>query len=317
MLRLIIERVGLAALTLVIISGFVFASLELMPGDACTAALGRDAKNEALLASCRERLQLDRPASTRFLAWAARFATGDLGVSMQRNKPIAEIVSWRLRNTLVLAGVTASIGIPLAILLGVICGLNRDRPLDMVLSAIAIFAMTIPEFISAMLLILVFAIGLGWTSGVVLAGYKAPVLELVHASILPATTLTLILTAHILRMVRSSVIDVLQSDFVLMARLKGVPYRDVVWRHVVPNSLLPAVSVIGLTLAWLLGGVVIVESVFNYPGLGRLAVDAVKDRDLPLVQAIALLFGITYIVTNLLADLLSLALNPRLRTLRG
>jgi peptide/nickel transport system permease protein len=136
------------------------------------------------------------------------------------------------------------------------------------------------------------------------------------ASILPAATLTFILAAHILRMVRSSVIEVLDSDFVQMARLKGVPRRRIIWRHVVPNALLPAVSVIGLTVAWLLGGVVIVESVFNYPGLGRLAVDAVSDQDLPLVQAIALLFGPIYILTNLGADLLSLALNPRLRTMR-
>lgn len=317
MLRLILERVGLAALTLAIVSCVVFVGLELMPGDACTASLSREAKTEATLASCRERLGLNRPASERFLDWGGRLLSGDLGVSVQRNKPISEIVGWRLRNTLVLAAVAALIGIPLAIMLGVICGLSRDSPLDMVISSVAIFAMTIPEFISAMLLILIFAIGLGWTSGVVFASYRAPILELVQASVLPAATLILILTGHILRMVRSSVIDVLQSDFVQMARLKGVPYRQIVWRHVVPNSLLPAVSVIGLTLAWLLGGVVIVESVFNYPGLGRLAVDAVGDRDLPVVQAIALLFGLTYVLTNLLADLVSLALNPRLRTFRG
>jgi peptide/nickel transport system permease protein len=278
--------------------------------------LGRGPSPEAL-AACRERMGLDRPAHLRFIDWAARFVGGDLGISMQREKPIAEIVGWRFRNTLVLAVVAALAGIPLAIVLGVICGLGRDGPLDVALSSVAIFAMTIPEFISGTLLILVFAVTLGWTAGTVTASYNAPVMDLVRASVLPAATLTLILTAHILRMVRSSVIDVLQSDFVLMARLKGVPFHQVVWRHVVPNALLPAISVIGLTLAWLLGGVVIVESVFNYPGMGRLAVNAVGDRDLPLVQAIALLFGIVYIATNLLSDLLALALNPRLRTLRG
>ena len=317
MVRLIIERVGLAILTLVIISVFVFVSLELMPGDACTAALGRESKNEQALASCRERLGLDRPAIVRYAEWTGHFATGDFGTSMQRSKPISDIVGWRLRNTMVLTAIAALIGIPLSIVLGVICGLNRDRPLDIALSSASIFAMTIPEFISATLLILTFAIGLGWTAGVVTASYKAPVLDLVRSSVLPAATLTFIFTAHILRMVRSSVIDVLESDFVLMARLKGVPWRQIVWRHVVPNSLLPAVSIIGLTLAWLLGGVVIVESVFNYPGLGRLAVDAVADRDLPLVQAIALLFGLMYIATNLLSDLLALTLNPRLRTYRA
>lgn len=315
MLGLIARRTGSAVVTLVLISVLVFIGLELMPGDACTAYLGRDGKGQAL-ENCRERMGLNRPAAERFLEWAGKVVTGDLGLSMKREKPIVEIVGWRLRNTLVLSAVAALIGIPLAIVLGVIAGLRRDRPVDLALSSISIFAMTIPEFISATLLILVFSITLGWTSGVVTVSYKAPVLNLLAVSILPAATLTFILTAHILRMVRSSVIDVLDSDYVQMARLKGVPYRQVVWRHVVPNSLLPAISVIGLTIAWLLGGVVIVESVFNYPGLGRLAVDAVGDRDLPLVQAIALLFGLTYVLTNMASDLLALALNPRLRTYR-
>lgn len=316
MLGVIIERIGLAVFALVFISVVVFAGLEAMPGDACTVHLGRESTPTSL-ASCRERMGLNRPAAERFVEWSKHLATGDLGVSMQRNKPISEIVGWRLRNTLVLSAVAALIGIPLAIFLGVVSGLKRDGPIDVIVSGIAIFAMTVPEFISGTLLILIFSVSLGWMSGVVMIGYKAPVLELIGASLLPAATLTLILTAHILRMVRSSVIEVMQSDFVLMARLKGVPYRQLVWRHIVPNSLLPAISVIGLTAAWLLGGVVIVESVFNYPGLGRLAVDAVGDQDLPLVQAIALLFGVIYILTNLGADLMALVLNPRLRTMRG
>ncbi|MFO1120793.1 MAG: ABC transporter permease [Hyphomicrobiales bacterium] len=315
MLGLILRRAGSAIFTLALISIMVFAGLELMPGDACTAHLGRDGKGAAL-ENCRERMGLNRPAGVRFLDWGGKILSGDLGTSMQRDKPISEIVGWRLRNTLVLSAVAAFAGIPLAIFLGVIAGLRRDGPVDLIVSAASIVAMTIPEFISATILILIFAVSLGWTAGVVTIGYKAPVLDLVAASVLPAATLTLILAAHIMRMVRSSVIDVLDSDFVLMARLKGVPRRQIVWRHVVPNALLPAISVIGLTIAWLLGGVVIVESVFNYPGLGRLAVDAVGDRDLPLVQAIALLFGLTYVVTNLAADFMALALNPRLRSHR-
>ncbi|MCX7345682.1 MAG: ABC transporter permease [Alphaproteobacteria bacterium] len=315
MFRLIVGRAASSVVTLVLISLVVFIGLELMPGDACTAYLGRDGKG-AVLDSCRERMGLNRPASERFLEWGGKTLSGDLGTSMQRDRPITEIVGWRLRNTLVLSAVAALAGIPLAILLGVMAGLRRDGPLDLFISSTAIVAMTIPEFISATLLILIFAVSLGWTAGVVTIGYKAPILDLVAVSVLPAATLTLILAAHIMRMVRSSVIDVLESDYVLMARLKGVPWRQIVWRHVLPNSLLPAISVIGLTIAWLLGGVVIVESVFNYPGLGRLAVDAVGDRDLPLVQAIALLFGIIYVITNLAADLIALLLNPRLRTYR-
>ncbi len=294
----------------------VFGAVELMPGNACTAYLGRDAKG-AKLASCEARLGLDRPALVRFAEWAGGALRGDLGVSVQRGKPITEMVGWRLRNTVILSAIAVLFGVPLAILLGVVAGLYRDRLPDMILSAGAIFAMTIPEFVSATIMILVFAIGLGWASGIVTAGYKAPVLELAASSVLPAATLTLVLTAHILRMVRSSVIDVLASDYVLMARLKGVPFRRIVLRHVLPNSLLPAISVIGLTVAWLLGGAVVVESVYNYPGLGRMAVDAVSDRDIPLVQAIALLVCGIYIVANLATDLLSLLLNPRLRTYRA
>ena len=186
----------------------------------------------------------------------------------------------------------------------------------MAISGVAIFAMTVPEFISGTLMILVFSVILGWAAGVVTIGYKAPAFELVKASILPAATLIFILAAHILRMVRASVVEVIQSDFVQMVRLKGASRRRVIWHHVVPNALLPAISIIGLTMAWLLGGVVIVESVFNFPGLGRLAVDAVADQDLPLVQAIALLFGLIYVLTNLGADLVALILNPRLRTRR-
>ena len=311
MLGLIVRRAASSLFTLILISVVGFAGLEFMPGDACTAHLGRDGKG-AVLEACRARMGLDAPPVKRFTQWAGDILRGELGTSMQREKPITEIVGWRLRNT-----VAALIGIPLAVLLGIIAGLRRDRLFDMAASGTALVAMTIPEFGSATLLILVFAVGLGWTAGVVTIGYKAPLLEMVSAAFLPAVVLSMVLAAHIMRMVRASVIDVLKSDFVLMARLKGVPQQQIIWRHVVPNSLLPVISVIGLTVAWLLGGVVIVESVFNYPGLGRLAVDAVGDRDLPLVQAIALLFGITYVVTNLMTDIAALLLNPRLRTYRA
>lgn len=315
MLGLIAQRAASSFFTLVLISVAVFIGLELMPGDACTAKLGREGKG-AILEACRARMGLDLPPAARFGQWAGRILSGDLGTSMLRDRPIAEIVGWRLRNTLVLTAVSALIGIPLAVFLGIMAGLRRDGPLDLAASGTALVAMTLPEFVSATLLVLVFAIGLEWTAGVVTIGYKAPLAGMAAAAILPAVVLSMVLAAHIMRMVRASVIDVLESDFVLMARLKGVPRRQIVWRHVVPNSLLPVISVIGLTIAWLLGGVVIVESVFNYPGLGRLAVNAVGDRDLPLVQAIALLFGMTYVMTNLASDIAALLLNPRLRTYR-
>ncbi len=316
MLNLIVRRAASSLFTLILISVVVFAALELMPGDACTAHLGRDGKG-AVLEACRARMGLNASPAMRFIHWGSSILSGDLGNSMQREKPITEIVGWRLRNTLVLGTIAALIGIPLAMFLGILAGLRRDGPFDLVASGTALVAMTIPEFVSATLLILVFAIGLGWTAGVVTVGYNGSLPEMSSAAVLPAVVLSMTLAAHIMRMVRASVIEVLKSDFVLMARLKGVPQQQIIWRHVMPNSLLPVISVIGLTIAWLLGGVVIVESVFNYPGLGRLAVDAVGDRDLPLVQAVALLFGVIYTATNLLIDIFALLLNPRLRTYRA
>ena len=194
-----------------------------------------------------------------------------------------------------------------------IAGLTRDRWPDLVLSVGAIFAMTIPEFVAATILILVFAIWLGWVPAIVLTPADAPPLDFFPEFVLASTVLTMLMIAHIMRMVRASVIEVMDSDYVQMATLKGVPYWRMVFRHALPNALLPAINVIALTIAWLLGGVVVVEVVFNYPGIGRLLVDAISDRDLPVVQAITMIVALTYVGVNLAADLLSLMLNPRLR----
>jgi peptide/nickel transport system permease protein len=314
MFGLIIRRLGAAWITLAVIAVVVFVGVELMPGDTCTAHLGRDAAREDVLANCRDRMGLNAPPVERFFAWASDLARGDLGVSIKRERPIAGIVEPRLRNTLILAAAAAVAGVPLAILLGFLAGLRREGPFDIVVSTSALVAMTMPEFVVAALLILVFAVWLGWSTGVVTAAYDAPALTLLFATPLPAVTLALVYVAHILRMVRSSVIETAGADFILMARMKGVPERRIVLRHLLPNAILPSISLIGLTLAWLLSGVVIVESAFNYPGIGRLAVNAVADRDLPLVQAIALIFGLIYVGTTLISDLVSMALNPRLRT---
>ena len=316
MLQMILRRLGAAWITVVVVAVVVFVGVELMPGDACTAMLGRDAVRVEVLENCRDRMGLNRPPVERFFAWAGDLAQGDLGISTKRERPIVDIVGPRLRNTLILAVSAALAGVPLAIGLGVMVALRRERPFDIIVSTTALIAMTMPEFVIAALLILIFAIWLGWSAGVVIAAYDAPALTLLFATPLPAVTLALVYVAHILRMVRSSVIDTAGADYILMARMKGVPERQIVRRHLLPNAILPTIPVIGLTLAWLLSGVVIVESAFNYPGLGRLAVNAVADRDLPLVQAITLIFGLIYVGMTLTADLLAMALNPRLRTRR-
>lgn len=316
MLRLVLNRVFWGLATLAGVALFIFVAVETLPGDACTAYLGRAAQGTRL-ENCRQDFGLQRPAVERFADWAGGMLQGDLGYSMKRHKPIADVVFPRLRNTALLAFAAALVGIPLAIALGVLAGLRRDGPTDVTISTAAIVAMTLPEFVSSTLLILIFSAWLGWSSGIVTANASAPISDLLPALPMPVIALALIMTAHILRMVRTSVIDVLASEYVQMARLKGVPYGQMVWRYVLPNALLPTINLVALTIAWLLGGVVVIEVVFNYPGIGRLSVDAVSDRDLPTVQCIALVMSVIYIVTNLAADLLSLALNPRLRTARG
>jgi peptide/nickel transport system permease protein len=220
-----------------------------------------------------------------------------------------------LKNSLLLALCAMSVGVPLALFLGVITGLWRDRLPDLMVSTLAIFAMTIPEFVSATLLILIFSIWLGWLPGIVLTSAGAPAAEFFPEILVPVIVLSLVMCAHIMRMVRSSVIEVMASDYVQMATLKGVPYWQMVFRHALPNALLPAINVVALTIAWLLGGVVVIEVVFNYPGLGRLMIDSISDRDLPVVQSIALIVASVYVCVNLAADLLTMLANPKLHTM--
>jgi len=315
MLKLIMQRLALALLTLFAVCVLVFSVTEALPGDVCTAYLGRDAQG-IRLENCRQERGLNKPAFERFTEWGTGVIQGDLGTSLKRNKSINDMLANRMRNTAVLASAAAAIGIPLAIMLGVFAALRRDKPLDVGLSTAAIFAMTIPEFVTATLLIFVFAIQLQWFPAVTTVRSTAPISELLPNIVLPVITLAFVMVAHIMRMVRSSMIEVMAGDFVQMARLKGVPYWRIVWYHALPNAMLPTVNIIALTIAWLLGGVVIIEQVFNYPGVGTLMIKGIYDRDLPLVQAIALVLAAVYIGCNLLADLASLALNPRLRTAR-
>jgi peptide/nickel transport system permease protein len=315
MLSMLLRRLLLGLVTVVLVSIIIFTGVEMLPGDACTAFLEREAQGK-LLENCRRDLDLNRPAVERYFDWASGAVVGDLGVSVNGQKSIAELVGNRMNNSLLLAFCALLVGVPLAIFLGVITALWRDKPIDLFFSTVAIFAMTIPEFVSATVLILVFSVWLGWLPGIVLTSANAPAAAFFPEIILPVIVVAMVMTAHILRMVRTSVIDVLASDYVRMATLKGVPYWQIVFHHVLPNALLPAINVVALTIAWLLGGVVVIEVVFNYPGLGRMMIDAISDRDLPVVQAIALILATIYVSVNLTADLLTMIANPRLRTLQ-
>lgn len=313
MLRLIIRRLVLAALTLLLVSIVVFLAVEALPGDMATAYLGRDATPESL-ALLREEFGLNRPLITRYFDWFGSALQGDLGESLVRRKPINELIGNRLRNTIVLAVASSAIGIPLAILLGVFTGLMRDKWPDITVSTIAIAGMTLPEFVTGTILIYIFAIRLQWYDAIIAVPSDAPISELLPNIRLPIITLTIVMVAHILRLVRTSMIDVMISDYVNMARLKGVPAWRIVFRHALPNAMLPTINIVALTIAWLLGGVVIIESVFNFPGIGTMMLNGISDRDLALVQAIAIILAAIYVFVNLAADIATLLLNPRLRT---
>ncbi len=303
-------------MTLLIVSLVIFAGVELLPGDLASAFLGREATPTRLV-SLRAELGLDQPATVRYVNWLGNVLQGDLGMSLARKKPIGELIGLRMRNTLLL-GVTAGIiGLPVALVLGIIAGLTRDLKPDLWISTISLIFMTLPEFVTATLLILLFAIVWPIFPAVTIVPPDSPIKEMLPNIALPVITLIFVMVAHNLRMVRTNVIDVMTSEYVQMATLKGIPRARVVLRHALPNALLPTINLIALYLAWLVGGVVIIEQVFNYPGIGTLMIQAVHDRDIPLVQAIVLVIAGAYVVLNMGADLLVMMLDPRLRSMRG
>lgn len=315
MLHIVAQRLLWSLLVLALVGVVIFVMVELLPGDAATAYLGRNATPERV-ARVREELGLNRPAPERFGAWAGAMLRGDLGTSLGRRAPIADLLWVRLRNSLLLGLLATLISVPLALLLGVVAGLTRDRWPDTLLSGAALFSMSLPEFVIGALLIFVFSLRLGLLPAVTLVDAEAPLAALLPYTVLPTATLTLMMSGYLLSIMRTSIIDALRSEHVQMAQLKGLPLLRVVLWHALPGALAPAITASALIIAWMIGNLVVIEAVFNYPGIGTLALSAIQDRDLPLVQAITLVLAGCYLLINLLADLLTLALNPRLRTLR-
>ena len=312
MLKLILDRLALAALTLFIVSVIVFLAIEALPSDMASAYLGRDATPQSLAVS-REEFGLNRPMLTRYFEWFSGIIQGDLGESLARRKPITELIRYRLRNTVALAAIASLVGIPIAVVMGILAGLTRDRLPDLVVSTVSIAAMTLPEFVVGTFLVYFFTFQLELFPAVVTVASDAPLSQLIPNMLLPIMTLTCVMIAHILRLIRTSLIDVMLSDYVIMAQLKGVPTWRVVLRHALPNAMLPTINIIALTVAWLLGGAVIIESMFNFPGIGTLMLSGISGRDLMLVQALAMILATVYVLVNLAADLITLLLNPRLR----
>jgi peptide/nickel transport system permease protein len=304
------QRLLLGVLTLFIISVVIFGATELLPGDLARELLGQSA-TEDTLAALREQLGLNDPAPLRYWNWLTGVLQGDFGVSMATKKPISELVGVRLGNTLFLALYAAALSVPLSLLLGVLAALWRNSIFDRASNALALTAISFPEFFVAYILVLWLA-QTGLFPSMVRITATTTTGNLLYMAFLPALTLTLVVTAHMMRMTRAAIINLLASPYIEMSRLKGMSPMRVVLRHAVPNALAPIINVVALNLAYLITGVVVVEVVFVYPGLGQLMIDAVTNRDIAVVQAIALIFASAYVLLNLIADVLSTITNPRL-----
>jgi peptide/nickel transport system permease protein len=311
----ILRRVLLGLLTLFLVSLVVFAATQALPSDPARAILGRTATPDSLKA-LRKQLNLNRPVVSQYTHWLGGIFTGDLGNSLAaRGEPVTSVLGKRLANSAVLVLLAAVISIPLSILLGVISARRRDGPLDHSMSLILLALAALPEFVVGIALVLLFATRVF---------HVLPAVSLIPPDsspwqnpkelVLPTVTLVLAVSPYVARIMRASMVEVLESDFVEMARLKGMPERHVLWRHAVPNAIAPAIQVIALNLAYLAGGIVVVEFVFAYPGIGSALVDGVANRDLPIVQALAVLIAAVYVGCNVLADIATILVSPRLRT---
>ncbi|SNT73907.1 peptide/nickel transport system permease protein [Paracoccus seriniphilus] len=310
-LTIVLKRLLIGLLTLWLVTIIIFGAIELLPGDIATEKLGQAATEESL-AAFREQFNLNGPVYQRYLSWLAGAVTGDFGVSLANQRPISEVIGQRTANTFFLAGYAAAISVPISIIAGMMAALYNGSWFDRLLSSTTLAAISFPEFFVAYILILIFAVGLGWFPSLANIDANASLGERLYSTFLPAMTLTLIVLAYMMRMTRAAILNLLALPYIEMAHLKGIKRWRVIAVHALPNALAPIINVIALNLAYLIVGVVLVEVVFVYPGLGQVLVDAVSNRDVTVVQAACLIFAATYILLNLLADILSIVVNPRL-----
>lgn len=310
--RLIASRLGLAMLTLLIVSAIVFAMTGLLPGDAAQEALGQAATPEAV-AALRHQFGLDQPALQRYLQWLFHIVRGDFGMSLSNSLPVSELIQTRLPNSLMLAGLTTVVAVPIALAIGILSAMYRGSLLDRALNLLTLSTVAVPEFLVATIAVLIFAVNLHWLPALSYLSSVASFGDLVRIYAMPVMTLCCVLVAQMARMTRAAVLDQLNSGYVEMASLKGASQVRIVLRHVLPNAIGPIANAVALSLSYLFGGVVIVESIFNYPGLASLMVDAVTNRDMPLVQGCVMVFCAAYLALVLMADLCQIISNPRLR----
>jgi peptide/nickel transport system permease protein len=309
---LVLGRLLIALITSIIVSFAVFFATALLPGDTASILLGQAATPEAV-EGLRQAMHLNDPAIFRFLRWIVGLLHGDFGTSYANNMPVAQLIGGRLVNTLKLAGLTALISVPLALTLGVTAAMLRGTLYDRGVTIVTIGAVSVPEFMVATLAVLLFAVYLKWLPAVSSTHEIKSIHDMIRAYAMPVVTLTFVVSAQMIRMSRAAVVETLNTPYVEMARLKGASRPRLVLRHALPNALGPIVNAVALSLSYLLGGVIIVETIFNYPGIAKLMVDAVATRDLPLIQTCAIIFCLGYLALLTVADIIAILSNPRLR----
>jgi peptide/nickel transport system permease protein len=312
-LRLIVQRLALAAVTLLIVSVLVYLFTSVLPGDIAERVLGRESSAEQRQIF-REQLNLDDPVWKRYAVWIADVARGDLGRSLVNNETVTATIGTSAKNTLFLSVFAFLLYLPVTLGLATLSALFKGKLPDTLISIVTLVGLSLPEFVLGTLLIFVFAVQLSVAPALSIVNPGDDLVTRLHATVLPAVTLMVAMAVYAIRMLRDNLIDVLDSEYVRMATLKGVPRWRVVARHALPNAVGPALNVTALHLTYLIGGIVVVESVFSYPGLGKMLVDSIFVRDVPVVEATALLASAVYIIANLVADVLAMLLNPRLRT---
>jgi peptide/nickel transport system permease protein len=310
---MIAQRLALGLVTLFVVSLIIFLGTELLPGDFAQEILGQSATPETV-AALRAQLGLDKPMGERYFLWLSDIVRGDFGESLANGQSVASLIGGRLVRTLELAAYAAAIAVPLSLALGIFAALFRNSFFDRFANASALSSISFPEFFVAYILIFMLA-GAGGafpSTAIDISRGDPTFAEYLHVAFLPALTLTLVVTAHMMRMTRAAIINLLSSPYIEMARLKGMAPMRIIVKHALPNALAPIINVIALNLAYLITGVVVVEVVFVYPGLGQLMVDSVAARDMPVVQGVALIFAAAYVLLNLTADVLATLSNPRL-----
>ena len=310
--RFILRRLGFVVLTVLLSSMVVFAATNVLPGDVASMVLGREASEEAKQ-SLREELGLDRPLLVQYGDWLGDMLRGDWGTSLSTGEDVRDITLERLRNSAMLALVAFFMYVPLGIFLGVVAAWRRNSSLDQVISAGSLAFIGLPEFVTAVLVIALFSRTLGWFPSSSSIPPDTSFVDALPSLILPALTVSLTSLAYVVRMTRASTAEVLQTDYVRTARLKGLALGNLLFSHVLRNSLLPTVTVVAAGVGWLIGGLIVTESVFGYPGLGRLVLFAIQRRDIPLIQATTMVIVIVFAVANLAADIIYALLNPRIR----